>query len=276
LFLLLEKSSTFAEALLLELTGRQLKQYRGHLPKVSLWEGSWHCLQTKLNTLSKISLSCCLTVYSLTVTFLEFLVFSPLAFRLVPTIFISHFMQDIFDGLPESLKAQRAKYKALAEYCLSQIQSIDKLLDNLGVEVLEPVTPEWQDRLSKLAQIDRLTDEDEGEGDYQEAEEEIDSQIDKIDLKVNPNMKAVKSHESLKLMPPYQGMTFVEAIKSLLSSQPQQVFQKDFIFVSLFGKVHEANLNVAVTRLTSAINYGRRQGYWYKVPNQNNCYQIVS
>jgi hypothetical protein len=90
-----------------------------------------------------------------------------------------------------------------------------------------------------------------------------------------------ESHDHLSkgaeipMLPQYQALTRMEALKKLLHEYAGTVCHIDFIVRSLYGDLESTVFKVVKGRVQSSLTQGRERGYWSAIPNEPGCYTLV-
>ena len=80
--------------------------------------------------------------------------------------------------------------------------------------------------------------------------------------------------EDVPMLPHYQNMTRMEALKKLLREYVGTVCHIDFIVRSLYGDLESTIFKVVKGRVQSSLTQGRESGYWSAIPNEPGCYTL--
>lgn len=90
-----------------------------------------------------------------------------------------------------------------------------------------------------------------------------------------------ESHESftkgaeVPMLPQYQSLTRMEALKMLLHEYAGTVCHIDFIVRSLYGDLKSTIFKIVKGRVQSSLTQGRERGYWSAIPNEPGCYTLA-
>jgi hypothetical protein len=90
-----------------------------------------------------------------------------------------------------------------------------------------------------------------------------------------------ESHEpftkgaEIPMLPQYQSLTRMEALKILLHEYAGTVCHIDFIVRSLYGDLESTIFKIVKGRVQSSLTQGRERGYWSAIPNEPGCYTLV-
>ncbi|MFM7363674.1 MAG: hypothetical protein ACKO11_04045 [Cuspidothrix sp.] len=80
--------------------------------------------------------------------------------------------------------------------------------------------------------------------------------------------------EDVPMLPHYENMTRMEALKKLLREYVGTVCHIDFIVRSLYGDLESTIFKVVKGRVQSSLTQGRESGYWSAIPNEPGCYTL--
>ncbi|HLP90458.1 MAG TPA: hypothetical protein VK184_17965 [Nostocaceae cyanobacterium] len=78
----------------------------------------------------------------------------------------------------------------------------------------------------------------------------------------------------IPMIPPYERLTRMEAIKKLLQEYEGTVCHIDFIVRSLYGELKPTIYRVVKGRVQSSLTQGRERHYWAAIPNEPGCYTL--
>jgi hypothetical protein len=78
----------------------------------------------------------------------------------------------------------------------------------------------------------------------------------------------------IPMLPQYQGLSRMEAIKQLLQEQIGTVCHIDFIVRSLYGELDSTLFRVVKGRVQSSLTQGRERNYWVTIPEEPGCYTL--
>jgi hypothetical protein len=80
--------------------------------------------------------------------------------------------------------------------------------------------------------------------------------------------------EEIPMLPHYENMTRMEALKKLLREYVGTVCHIDFVVRSLYGDLESTIFKVVKGRVQSSLTQGRESGYWSAIPNEPGCYTL--
>ncbi|WP_138500663.1 hypothetical protein [Nostoc sp. PA-18-2419] len=78
----------------------------------------------------------------------------------------------------------------------------------------------------------------------------------------------------IPMLPQYQSLSRMEAIKQLLQEQAGIVCHIDFIVRSLYGDLDPNLFKVVKGRVQSSLTQGRERSYWVIIPEEPGCYTL--
>ncbi|WP_017651787.1 hypothetical protein [Fortiea contorta] len=78
----------------------------------------------------------------------------------------------------------------------------------------------------------------------------------------------------IPMLPEYQNLTRMEAIKKLLQEHIGTVCHIDFIVRSLYGELDPHVFKVVKGRVQSSLTQGRERTAWYGIPEEPGCYTL--
>jgi len=78
----------------------------------------------------------------------------------------------------------------------------------------------------------------------------------------------------IPMLPQYQALSRMEAIKHLLQEQIGTVCHIDFIVRSLYGELDSSLFRVVKGRVQSSLTQGRESNYWVTIPEEPGCYTL--
>ncbi|MDZ8186314.1 MAG: hypothetical protein RMX96_15860 [Nostoc sp. ChiSLP02] len=78
----------------------------------------------------------------------------------------------------------------------------------------------------------------------------------------------------IPMLPQYQHLSRMEAIKQLLQQQAGIVCHIDFIVRSLYGDLDPTVFRVVKGRVQSSLTQGRERNYWVIIPEEPGCYTL--
>ncbi|MBD2611564.1 MAG: hypothetical protein RMY62_023335 [Nostoc sp. ZfuVER08] len=78
----------------------------------------------------------------------------------------------------------------------------------------------------------------------------------------------------IPMLPKYQSLSRMEAIKQLLQEQSGTVCHIDFIVRSLYGDLDSNLFRVVKGRVQSSLTQGRERNYWVIIPEEPGCYTL--
>ncbi|MBC1240773.1 hypothetical protein [Nostoc sp. 2RC] len=78
----------------------------------------------------------------------------------------------------------------------------------------------------------------------------------------------------IPMLPKYQPLSRMEAIKQLLQEQSGTVCHIDFIVRSLYGDLDSNLFRVVKGRVQSSLTQGRERNYWVIIPEEPGCYTL--
>ncbi|MFM2063124.1 MAG: hypothetical protein RLZZ507_2794 [Cyanobacteriota bacterium] len=79
----------------------------------------------------------------------------------------------------------------------------------------------------------------------------------------------------IPMLPQYQSLTRMEALKMLLHEYAGTVCHIDFIVRSLYGELESTIFKIVKGRVQSSLTQGRERGYWSAIPNEPGCYTLA-
>ncbi|MBD2296430.1 hypothetical protein H6G06_23840 [Anabaena sphaerica FACHB-251] len=79
----------------------------------------------------------------------------------------------------------------------------------------------------------------------------------------------------IPMLPQYQSLTRMEALKMLLHEYAGTVCHIDFIVRSLYGDLESTIFKIVKGRVQSSLTQGRERGYWSAIPNEPGCYTLA-
>lgn len=87
------------------------------------------------------------------------------------------------------------------------------------------------------------------------------------------NDNSIKGPE-VPMLPQYQGLSRMEALKLLLQEYMGTVCHIDFIVRSLYGELEPYLFKVVKGRVQSSLTQGRERGVWEAIPHEPGCYTL--
>ncbi|MBD2342636.1 hypothetical protein [Anabaena subtropica] len=78
----------------------------------------------------------------------------------------------------------------------------------------------------------------------------------------------------IPMLPEYQSLTRMEAIKQLLQEHLGAVCHIDFIVRSLYGELESYIFRVVKGRVQSSLTQGRERQAWFGIPDEPGCYTL--
>ncbi|BAB73509.1 hypothetical protein ACN23B_09025 [Anabaena sp. FACHB-709] len=78
----------------------------------------------------------------------------------------------------------------------------------------------------------------------------------------------------IPMLPEYQSLTRMEAIKKLLEEHLGAVCHIDFIVRSLYGELESYIFRVVKGRVQSSLTQGRERQAWFGIPDEPGCYTL--
>lgn len=87
------------------------------------------------------------------------------------------------------------------------------------------------------------------------------------------NDHSIKGPE-VPMLPQYQGLSRMEALKMLLQDYMGTVCHIDFVVRSLYGELEPYLFKVVKGRVQSSLTQGRERGVWEAIPNEPGCYTL--
>ncbi|WP_016951931.1 hypothetical protein [Anabaena sp. PCC 7108] len=193
-------------------------------------------------------------------------------------------LRDYYAGLAQ-------EYQRLFIEARSQLDHVESLLsnwsdtdDNEQFSQLESANPEGSFLF--------LSSDDTSNLDFLESLESELANLDQveIDYSTPPTTEKEQSHLSsipsenddhfikraeVPMLPQYQALTRMEALKKLLHEYAGTVCHIDFIVRSLYGDLEPTIFRVVKGRVQSSLTQGRERGYWSAIPNEPGCYTLV-
>ncbi|MBX9254976.1 hypothetical protein H1Q63_13650 [Desmonostoc muscorum CCALA 125] len=116
---------------------------------------------------------------------------------------------------------------------------------------------------------------------------EIDTSFAAVDTKTSqprstsPDIQALPENNDnsakvpeIPMLPQYQSLSRMEAIKQLLQEQAGTVCHIDFIVRSLYGELDSNLFRVVKGRVQSSLTQGRERSYWVIIPEEPGCYTL--
>ncbi|BAZ82798.1 hypothetical protein PN497_23560 [Sphaerospermopsis kisseleviana CS-549] len=79
----------------------------------------------------------------------------------------------------------------------------------------------------------------------------------------------------IPMLPEYQSLTRMEALRILLHEYAGTVCHIDFIVRSLYGELESTIFKIVKGRVQSSLTQGRERGYWSAIPNEPGCYTLA-
>jgi hypothetical protein len=76
------------------------------------------------------------------------------------------------------------------------------------------------------------------------------------------------------MLPQYQALRRMDAIRRLLHEYTGTVCHIDFIVRSLYGELESTLFKIVKGRVQSSLTQGRERGYWSAIPNEPGCYTL--
>ncbi|MEA5621070.1 hypothetical protein VB711_25020 [Cronbergia sp. UHCC 0137] len=78
----------------------------------------------------------------------------------------------------------------------------------------------------------------------------------------------------IPMLPQYDSLTRMEALKDLMQDYAGTVCHIDFIVRSLYGELESTIFRIVKGRVQSSLTQGRERGYWTSIPNEPGCYTL--
>lgn len=78
----------------------------------------------------------------------------------------------------------------------------------------------------------------------------------------------------IELLPYYEGANLTQAIEKALQYHSGTILHVDFIIRELYGQLNLENFNIAATRVKEALLAGVKDGRWFAVPDEPDCYSL--
>jgi hypothetical protein len=101
------------------------------------------------------------------------------------------------------------------------------------------------------------------------------------DINANSNNSKSPDHNEysgkvleVPMLPEYEDLTRMEAIKKLLQEHVGTVCHIDFIVRSLYGELEPTVLRVVKGRVQSSLTQGRERNSWFAIPDEPGCYTL--
>ncbi|MBK1989743.1 hypothetical protein A0J48_019760 [Sphaerospermopsis aphanizomenoides BCCUSP55] len=195
-------------------------------------------------------------------------------------------LRDYYTGLTQ-------EYQRLFIEARSQLDHVEALLSNWSYL-------HENEHLSQLEAADKngshlfLSSDDRSDLDLLESLESELANLDKWELESSnavatatesPNSHQIntslESYEhftkgaEIPMLPQYQSLTRMEALKMLLHEYAGTVCHIDFIVRSLYGDLESTIFKIVKGRVQSSLTQGRERGYWSAIPNEPGCYTLV-
>lgn len=193
-------------------------------------------------------------------------------------------LRDYYAGLTQ-------EYQRLFIEARSQLDHAEALLSNWSYE-------NDHEQFSQLENADQegsllfLSSDNNSDLDFLESIESELSNLDQLEIDYAtsptkekkdsqlPNLPSENDDHFIKraevpMIPQYQALTRMEALKKLLHEYAGTVCHIDFIVRSLYGELEPTIFRVVKGRVQSSLTQGRERGYWSAIPNEPGCYTLV-
>ncbi|AFY35819.1 hypothetical protein [Calothrix sp. PCC 7507] len=186
------------------------------------------------------------------------------------------------------------EYERLYTQARSQLNHVEALLSNwstsdtnhqisiVGVTRETPTSIPGETRLSlSPANISDVELESTASAPQDSHNSKIDNSASATDI--NQYQDASTSLESndhsgkildIPMLPEYQGLTRMEAIKKLLQENIGTVCHIDFVVRSLYGELESHVFKVVKGRVQSSLTQGREKNNWCGIPEEPGCYTL--
>jgi hypothetical protein len=80
------------------------------------------------------------------------------------------------------------------------------------------------------------------------------------------------SNTELNVLPQWQGMPRLTAVKQIFERNRGKVLHPEFVMHELYGDVPDEHRLVLLDRVRNILNRGKHKNLWFKVPNSGGCY----
>lgn len=80
--------------------------------------------------------------------------------------------------------------------------------------------------------------------------------------------------QEVPMLPEYEDLTRMEAIKKLLQEHVGTVCHIDFVVRSLYGELEPTVFKVVKGRVQSSLTQGRERNAWFAIPDEPGCYTL--
>jgi hypothetical protein len=175
----------------------------------------------------------------------------------------------------ENLYTQARSQLHHVEALLSGLSSGSEKLDQISMgDISQKISPALpQD--SRLPSVNGISD----------SEIKLVSPIDSTVADNNESLAATSSlpidispdtirGTDIPMLPEYESLTRMDAIKKLLQSHLGAVCHIDFIVRSLYGELESYIFKVVKGRVQSSLTQGRERQVWFGIPDEPGCYTL--
>lgn len=80
--------------------------------------------------------------------------------------------------------------------------------------------------------------------------------------------------DSIKMLPPYQGLTRFEAIQKVLTDHKGTILHIDFIVRELYGELKPEEFKVIKPQIGTGLSHGKVRKMWSSIPDSKGCYTL--
>jgi hypothetical protein len=187
------------------------------------------------------------------------------------------------------------EYERLYNEARSQLDHVEALLSSWSTSdphnqlsiieaVHEPATPlPGEKRLSlspaSISDIDLV--ESVGSDPIDSNDSKIDDSASSTNINEYPTFSTTPENNDysgkildIPMLPEYEALTRIEAIKKLLQEHIGTVCHIDFIVRSLYGELDPHVFKVVKGRVQSSLTQGREKNNWFGIPEEPGCYTL--
>ncbi|MEA5515428.1 hypothetical protein [Nodularia sp. UHCC 0506] len=176
------------------------------------------------------------------------------------------------------------EYESLYTQARSQLNHVDALLSNSSSTsnaIAHLETVQMRHQLFAPAEKDSFSSPDQTVNSIQsELQDSANGKIDTSDQRTTEIPESLESQDKsvkvpdIPMLPEYQSLTRMEAIKSLLHEHLGTVCHIDFIVRSLYGELEPPIFKVVKGRVQSSLTQGRERKAWSAIPDEPGCYTL--
>ena len=91
---------------------------------------------------------------------------------------------------------------------------------------------------------------------------------------VDTNTEDSTATEGIELLHYFHGASLTQAIEKVLQYHSGTILHVDFIIRELYGQLNLENFNIAATGVKEALSAGVKDGRWFAVPDEPDCYSL--